>query len=469
MWCILFISCCYAFMEDFLNDAFSGGGGFQFHMDGGEELVKKVKWPKHVSKTITKKFNWIKGTEWNWNNWSAVKFVKDGTFDAPTQDCQMGRCKWAANKGKVFVLWGDAGVHELTLELRGSQKMPDSQDLDQLNGLKMAGHRLSDGETCFATFQRVYDHEAAELDKDLYSILGVSDASDDATIKSAYRKLSLKYHPDKNPDESSRKKFGDVRDAYEILNDPRKKIMYDIGGMETVKEMEKGNMPEGQDTEVTLKVTLTELYTGAEKGKTLRRRVVCRGCGGNPNMDRCRDCGQCPNEKRLVQRQMGHMIIQQQEEVASKEKCKQEATQMEPHIERGMKDGDVITFPNMGEQRPGVIPGDVIFKLKQQKDTRFERTGYDLHYKLDISLKEALLGFKRTIKHLDGHTVEFSTDDVTFHGQVYKIDGEGMPHRDDPSTFGKLFLKSTVEFPSKFTADQKKAIEGFFAGAHQEL
>merc|ERR1719282_1636262 len=106
-----------------------------------------------------------------------------------------------------------------------------------MDHLRLKGRRVSDGDRCHAKFRRVFDHEAAELEKDLYEILGLQDDADEADIKKVYRKLSIKYHPDKNPDEESKRKFAEVRDAYEILNDPDKKILYDTGGMEAVKKI----------------------------------------------------------------------------------------------------------------------------------------------------------------------------------------------------------------------------------------
>ncbi|CAK9018541.1 Chaperone protein DnaJ, partial [Durusdinium trenchii] len=198
---------------------------------------KPVKWPKGTcaaqSKCCARVLGW-NGTEWNWNSWRNVKFQKDdqcavgvgikgmgvtaevgtpdGTFDAPTNDCHRGQCKWSANKGKVFVLWSQAGLHEL--EIVG--EVPTEQNQQKMQGLQMRGVRVSDGDRCSATFQRVFDHEAAELDKDLYEILGLQDDADEADIKKVYRKLSIKYHPDKNPDEESKRKFAEVRDAYEV-------------------------------------------------------------------------------------------------------------------------------------------------------------------------------------------------------------------------------------------------------------
>merc|ERR1711953_516131 len=131
-----------------------------------------------------------------------------------------------------------------------------------LKGLRMKGRRVSDGERCSAEFQRVFDHGAAELEKDLYEILGLSDDAEESEIKKVYRKLSIKYHPDKNPDEESKKKFKDIRDAYEILNDPDKKILYDTGGMEAVKNAEKGEVQKGEDVGRGLEVNLEDLYNG---------------------------------------------------------------------------------------------------------------------------------------------------------------------------------------------------------------
>merc|ERR1719410_1631401 len=129
-----------------------------------------------------------------------------------------------------------------------------------MQGLKMRGRRVSDGERCQAQFVRVFDHEAAALEKDLYEILGLADDADDSEIKKVYRKLSIKYHPDKNPDEASKIKFSKVRDAYEILNDPDKKILYDTGGMEAVKKYEKGEIKKGDDVEAEHEVSLEDLY-----------------------------------------------------------------------------------------------------------------------------------------------------------------------------------------------------------------
>ena len=82
-------------------------------------------------------------------------------------------------------------------------------------------------------------------------------------------------------------------------------------------------------------------------------------------------------------------------------------------IEKGMKNGDTIIFEKQGEQVPDMIQGDVVFTLKQQSHHQFKRVGDNLYYNLDINLQEALLGFKRTITHLDGHHVEIVSDAIS--------------------------------------------------------
>ena len=158
----------------------------------------------------------------------------------------------------------------------------------------------------------------------------------------------------------------------------------------------------------------------------------------------------------MVQRQMAPgFMIQQQEEVPSTEKCKNEPKTLTATIERGVKDGERITFERASEQRPGFIPGDVIMVLKQRKHRLFERRGDDLHHKITITLKQALTGFKRTLKHLDGHEVVIDTfGTVVNYGEVRKFKGEGMPVHNYPSQFGDLHVEFRVDFPRSFNEQQ---------------
>merc|ERR1711871_789264 len=224
----------------------------------------------------------------------------------------------------------------------------------------------------------------------------------------------------------------------------------------------------GADARVELAVSLEDMYNGGNVDASISRRVVCRGCkngGKGKNRERCSKCGRCPNEVRTVMRQMAPGFnVQQQEEVPSKHRCREEKTELETVVERGMKHGSQIKFERMSEQRPGFIPGDVIMTLKQKPHKLFRHEGNDLHVDMTISLKEALLGFSRTIKHLDGHEVEVGVPEgkITKPWQIIRLRGEGMPVHETPDEKGTLHVKMKIRFPRQLTAEQRAFVEDHF-------
>lgn len=446
---------------------------------------------------ICSKRHWIgymEDTIWFWNGWREVEFRSGGDFIAPEPNCQdSGRCSWEVDaSGKnIIINWGSAGQH--TVQLSRNRK-------------KLSGSRF-DGDPCSAEFRRrdadagAKRHEQARKEngadddddgEDLYAILGIDPDSEMSKIKKAFRRLSRKYHPDKTRgDPEAAKMFEKVRNAYEVVGDEDKRILYDTGGIEAVREAEKEDASGGQasdpfsmlfgggqqqqgrkskkgaDARVELAVSLEDMYNGGNVDASISRRVVCRGCkngGKGANREKCSKCGRCPNEVRTVTRSMGPGFqIQQQEEVPSKHRCKDEATVLNAVIEKGMDAGAEIKFERMSEQRPGQIPGDVIMVIKQKPHDRFRREGNDLHMEMDISLRDALLGFRKTFTHLDGHEVVIDTGSrITRPFQVRRYEDEGMPHHEVPSNFGALHVKFKVIFPSSLTDVQKQFVEEHF-------
>jgi DnaJ-class molecular chaperone len=319
---------------------------------------------------------------------------------------------------------------------------------------------------------------------DLYEILGLDEDADGQEIKKAFRSLSLKYHPDKHPGEI--KKFQQVSRAYEILSDEELKYVYDFNGMSGVQEHEErkkmgdqGQDPfamffgggqqrqnKGQNAQVEMQITLEQIYNGGKQSARIQRRIVCRGCADDDpkakTKDRCKKCPQrCPPEVRLVQRQHGNMIFQQQEQVQSKHHCKNEDKDLEVTIEKGVADGAQITFPYASEQRPGQVPGDIIVLLKQKKHNLFERRDNHLHVNMKIMLKEALTGFKKEIPHLDGHLVPIvvSPGTLVYPFQTMVLNGEGMPLHEVPSQFGDLHVTFEVVFPKTLNEDQRNKLK----------
>jgi len=419
---------------------------------------------------IDEEFAWVKGTVWNWNNWRHITLDYDGSFIAPTPECSKpnAECRWGGYDGYVWIQWGESGLHRVSPS----------------RGNKMLSGARYDGDECQATF--VKKNDAPEGDEDLYQVLGVDEEASDAQIKRAYRKMSIKYHPDKNQGNAEAlKKFNSVREANEILGDPDKRILYDTGGIDAVKEAIKedqqggggGHDPfaaffgggqrqqaqesggrlkakRGQNFETQLEVSLEDAYNGGSVHTNINRRVVCRNCR-NKNTGKCATCGRCPNEVKMVQMQMAPgFVVNQQQEVPSKEKCKEETTTLKADIEKGMGDGASITFPRMSEQKPGLIPGDVIFKVKIKRHPRFTRRGSDLHTEMQITLGESLVGFTKKITHLDGREVIITEKGVTTPYDTKRISGEGMPVHDVPSQKGDLFVKMKVAYPKQMTAEQ---------------
>jgi len=320
-------------------------------------------------------------------------------------------------------------------------------------------------------YEELPQEEDDDEEVDLYEILGIQPEASGREIKKAYRELSVKYHPDKNPSKEAVTKFNEVTEAYEILSDQERRVLYDHGGIKAAKkgpEQEGMGSPfdmffggggqkqsnRGRNMDIELPVTLEDLYNGNEKSATIKRRIVCRNCKKKPNSPRCRDCGACPKEKKMVHRRAGPgMVVQQEVMVESKEKCKREEKTLSATIEKGMPDGEDITFKYESEQKPGQIPGDVVLKLKTVQHPTFKRNRETLSMKLTIPLRAALLGFETSFQHLDGHTVKIKRTGVTKPMQSIRIKGEGMPKHGVSSEFGDLIVQFTVEFPQAIDAE----------------
>jgi chaperone protein DnaJ len=336
---------------------------------------------------------------------------------------------------------------------------------------------------------------AAAFSSKYYDLLGVPRDATDAVIKRAFRKLSLQFHPDKNPgNEEAATKFKEISQAYEVLSDPEKRQTYDVDGEEGLARKEKGGggamnpfdmffggggggQRKGPNAEVEMPVTLEDLYNGAQRSARISRHVMCPKCRGTGAKDgvttKCKACN--GQGVRLVQQQMGPgFTVQMQQQCdkcggkgsVHKHKCPhcsgakvvQEEKELVGEIERGMPSDHQIVFERESEQQPGITPGDVIFKLRAQPHPRFRREGDHLHHDLKISLREALLGFERGIRQLDGREVLLAVEGVSKPFEVKTIAEEGMPVHNFPSLRGNMYVKLDVQFPSSLTEAEKELV-----------
>ncbi|MCP9264125.1 DnaJ-like subfamily A member 4 [Dirofilaria immitis] len=327
-----------------------------------------------------------------------------------------------------------------------------------------------------------------------YDILGVSPAATENELKKAYRKLALKYHPDKNPNEGER--FKAISQAYEVFSfffiadliahynkqfrrlihrfqgfiGSKKRQLYDEGGEEGLSGAGhfRGGNERGErkvrDMIHQLPVTLEQLYNGAVKKLKLSRNIVCPKCGGIGGTKGCViSCETCKGRGvRIEITQIGPGMVQQMQSTCNV--CRGEGeirneSVLEVHIDKGMKDGQKIVFSGQGDQEVGITSGDVVIILDEQPHDAFVRKGHNLVMQVDLELIEALCGFTRSISTLDARYLVFSTfpGEVIKHGDMRTVIGEGMPHYKNPFEKGDLLIQFAVRFPKKIAQiDQLK-------------
>jgi len=337
----------------------------------------------------------------------------------------------------------------------------------------------------------LYFNSSTALARDFYEILQVPGGASKRQIKKAFRKLSLKYHPDKCEDCGTQ--FTDVNAAYECLSDESKREAYDSVGRdeERFKKWEKqggsgggfdpfsnffgfgrkrghdDQMPKAGNTRMILDVDLTTLYVGDFIEVRFFRDVLCQ------RVDECEinDDGCSRAGIRKTTRRIGPGFVQQMEEndhrcVARgkryKDNCRacpdgptvQDVIPVTIDILPGMMDGQELIFEELADESIGHSPGDLIIVLRQIAHPHFVRDGDDLRLRLGIDLADALVGFQTTIKHVDDHDVIIKSNEVIDCEYVKTIKSEGMPTEN--GGFGDLIVTFEIEFPKKKFTDQQK-------------
>ncbi|CAH3042484.1 unnamed protein product [Porites lobata] len=325
-----------------------------------------------------------------------------------------------------------------------------------------------------------------------YDILDVSPSATPSELKKAYRKLALKYHPDKNPDAGD--KFKQISHAYEVLSDERKRQIYDEGGEEALSgggDMGGFHSPmdifdmffgtghgrhrgrqerKGKDMIHQLKVSLEDLYNGTTRQLALQKNVICAKCEGRGGKKgSVVTCNTCHGSGMYIRiHQIGPGMVQQihtqcrdcggsGERIPEKDRCKncqgrktvKERKILEVHIDKGMRDGQKITFSGEGDQEPGIEPGDIIIILDEKEHPLYKRNDMDLRRKMELELVEALCGFQRTIDMLDQRKLVITSlaGDVIKPGDVKCVMNEGMPRYRSPFEKGRLIITFEVKFP----------------------
>lgn len=140
----------------------------------------------------------------------------------------------------------------------------------------------------------------------------------------------------------------------------------------------------------------------------------------------------------------------------------EEEIQLSVDVAAGMHHGDEIKFDGVADELVGHLAGDLVFTIQQIPHPYFVRHGDDIHTAIDITLRDSLLGFVRTLEHLDGHKVVIDKKDVSYCGEVFIVKGEGMPKKGTKQR-GDMHVSLQIVFPKSFTPAQKELLNQAFS------
>ncbi|KAK2963480.1 putative Chaperone protein DnaJ [Blattamonas nauphoetae] len=331
---------------------------------------------------------------------------------------------------------------------------------------------------------------------DYYQVLGVSRDADQEAIKKAYKKLALKWHPDRNRDnkEKATEEFKKIGEAYDVLSDPEKRKVYDRFGEDGLKgqggipsdfmnggaggpqvfTFTSSGMPDGMHFSFRDPFEMFSQVFGSRDGfsdiggdmggfssffggpRQSSRR-------GNPNRSPAQ-----PTQDPPVYHDLNLSLddlytgctkkMKIERTVLHDGRPQKESNLLQIEIKPGYKEGTKMTFERSGDENPNSIPADVVFVVKQKPHPYFTRQGNDLHYTMEISLQQALCGLDTNISLLAGRTYHLKVNTVIQNDTTHTIPGQGMPISKHPGTFGNLVVHFKVKFPYMLTPDQKTQI-----------
>ncbi|MCF0242154.1 MAG: molecular chaperone DnaJ [Treponema sp.] len=354
--------------------------------------------------------------------------------------------------------------------------------------------------------------------RDYYEVLGIEKSASSEDIKRAYRKLAVKYHPDKNPgDKEAEQKFREATEAYEVLSDDQKRPIYDQYGFAGLEGMGQGagsggyshafndfsdlfggmgggfgdifenlfgggsrrSSSSGPGTGSSLRYDLhigfREAVYGTKTEIHFKHAEACDTCHGTCGSGQ-KTCPTCRGAGQIMQGN-GFFRIQQ-----TCPKCQGRGTIIENpcsacrgtglqtksksvslSIPAGVDSGKRITIPRQGDAGANGGPsGDLIVVIHVSEHDYFERDGQDLYCAVPVSMTQAALGCKIQIASLDDKKIELSIAPGTQHGKLLRVKGEGVPYVGSTRK-GDLYVKVIVQIPSKLSGKEKELLQQFIS------
>ncbi len=353
--------------------------------------------------------------------------------------------------------------------------------------------------------------------RDYYEVLGVSRDADGDAIKKAYRKLALKYHPDRNGgSEEAEEKFKEATEAYEVLRDQEKRARYDrfghagmgaggrggYGGFDFADALEifmrdfggfglddlfgggrgrggrsRGGPSKGADIRIRLPITLEDVATGVEKTLRLDVENPCDDCSGSGvegggSATVCETCGGSGEVRRVQRSMLGQLMSVtpcptcRGEGQVIEDKCRACAgtgttsgeAEIQVQVPAGVSSGDYITVRGQGNMgRRGGRRGDVYVVLEVQDDERFVREGADLYYELPVTYAQAVLGDSVEVPTILGsETVDIPRG--TQSGTILRLRAKGLPHLQAAGR-GDQLVRVVVWVPDRVDGEHEELLE----------
>ena len=344
--------------------------------------------------------------------------------------------------------------------------------------------------------------------RDYYEVLGVQRGCSEADLKASFRKLAMKYHPDRNPgDASAEARFKQVQEAYDVLKDDQRRAAYDRFGHAAFEQgmgpggpgfgadfastfadifddlfgmgggRRRGSGRErGADLRYNMEITLEEAFHGKTAQVRLPTAVTCEDCSGTGARAGTKPstCAHCSGQGKIRHAQgfftlertcpvcggRGQVIENPCAACSGSGRVTRERT-LSVNIPPGVEDGTRIRLAGEGEAGVrGGSPGDLYIFLSIAAHPFFQRDGADLHCRVPISIVAAALGGEFEVPAIEGHMTRVRVPAGTQTGRRFRLQGKGMPVLRSKQT-GDMYVQVIVETPQKLTKQQKELLVEF--------
>lgn len=346
------------------------------------------------------------------------------------------------------------------------------------------------------------DFNTMSQKRDYYEVLGVERNASEADIKKAYRKLAIKYHPDKNPDDkSAEEKFKEAAEAYEVLSNAEKKARYDqfghagmggTGGFGGGMNMDDifsqfgdifgggfggsfggsrsggARAARGTNLRVKMKLTLDEIATGVKKKIKVNKLVnaegvtfkTCQTCNGSGRITRVAQTflGAMQTQSTCPSCQGAGKMIDQKPADADQNGLKRQEEVIEIDIPAGVEEGMQLSVTGKGNAGPfNGYPGDLIVVIEEAPHEELRRDGENLHYEAFVNFVDAVLGETIEIPTVNGKA-KIKVEPGTQSGKMLRLKGKGLPRLQQYGT-GDLFVHINIYTPTKVSKEEREILE----------